>query len=144
MANIARFITAVDDEPSFTDVVEIILTQDNPLRIVEKINSGPGFMLRIENREKPMDIAIIDIKMPLFDITDCIIKIQNCFPQTYIIVASASHDAEFISSLFNKYHIWGYVLKNASSEFNEILLRLVFEAEAKIDYLNSLINGPKQ
>lgn len=141
MTKYIRYITTADDDPSFTFMIEQVLVISNDAYQVEQINSGVDFMKRIENTDNPMDIAIIDIHMPDFRIIDCVEKIGRFFPETYIIVVSGSESAELITELFNVHHIWGYVVKDASDTFSSKLLRLVREAEVKLDLIRGLRYG---
>lgn len=142
MTTAFKFITTVDDDPDFTEAMEATLKQASPNYIIEQINSGAEFMIRLENQDRHLDIAIIDIQMPNFSVTECVKKIQKFFPAAYVVVVSANHDVDFITTLFNEHHIWGYVIK-AHDSFSQKLLRLVKEAEEKLDILRTLRDGRK-
>lgn len=129
------YVTTVDDDPDILNTTEMLIKTTGDNYIVEKFLSGVEFTQRLDSKDE-MDIVIVDINMPDFNIVDAVKKIDETFPLAYVIVASGDKDAEVITELINNYHIWGYVVKE--SGFADKLTRLVREARKKVIIIKSL------
>lgn len=129
------YVTTVDDDPDILTTTEMLIKSTGDDYIIEKFLSGVEFTERLDHKD-PMDIVIVDINMPDFNIVDAVKKIDETFPLAYVIVASGDKDSDVITELINNYHIWGYVVKE--SGFADKLTRLVREARKKVIIIKSL------
>lgn len=83
-------IIVVDDEPGMREFLEIMLQKDG--YEVLTASDGPEALDRIEN--DLYDLAIVDIQMPMMNGIEVLKKINDCSPETTVIMitAYASHE----------------------------------------------------
>jgi len=138
-------LNAEDSEPTRDVIRELLMGTGEPYSL-EECKDGNEFNERIMNYEQPIDIAILDIHMPDFDIIGAVKMLWDNWKQTYVIVTSVDDDLSTILDLQNKYHIWGYVLKGKPNEdFGATLSQLVYDAHMKVqsknEYIEKLLSG---
>lgn len=134
------FILNAEDSKGQRDAIRALLESTGEPYIVEEVKDGIEFDERLQQTELPIDIAILDIHMPEFDIINAVDRLWNEWKQAYIIVTSADDDLSVILELQNKYHIWGYVLKGSETkDFGTELTKLVYDAHLKVQNKNEYI-----
>jgi DNA-binding NarL/FixJ family response regulator len=104
---------------------------------IEQFYKGEDFMDRLDLIEDEMDIAVVDINMPNFDVIKAVEKIDRNFPMAYIVVASGDDNPELISHLQNTYHTWAYVIKNKN--FSKDFIRVISDAHRKVVYRKEML-----
>jgi DNA-binding NarL/FixJ family response regulator len=81
-------VLLVDDDASFLDSLEALLTGDPGLEIVGKAASGQD-ALAAAARAEP-DVAVIDVLMPTMSGVECAHLLQERYPKTRVILISGS------------------------------------------------------
>lgn len=137
---INTYILNAEDDRATREVIQDLLESTGESYIVEQVKDGNEFNNRLDDVNSPIDIAILDIHMPDFDILEAVDRLWKEWKQTYVIVSSADDDLSVILELQNKYHIWGYVLKgDTNKDFGKELEQLVRDAHLKVQNKNEYI-----
>jgi len=136
------FITNANYSESIREEIKLLLESTNEPYTIEQYENGSSLMKRLESLDEPMDIVILSIHMePDFDVIKAVDKLWRDWKQTYVIVLSVDNDLSTILKLQNKYHIWGYVLKQeVDLDFRQELNQLVYDAHLKVQHKNSYID----
>ncbi len=138
---ISTFILNAEDSEPTRELIKELLESTGEDYIVQQVKNGIEFNERLSLIEFPIDIAILDIHMPDFDIISAVDKLWRERKQTYVIVSSTDDNLDVILQLQNIYHIWGYVLKgDTKKDFGEELKKLVYDAHTKVQDKNQFIN----
>lgn len=127
---IKTVVWAVDDDDSVLYIIKDEFRNDGEVFIIKYFLESEEFLKEIEMENLELDLVIIDINMPGFDILEAIEKITRIIPSCYIIVLSGETDPTLITEIQNKHHIWGYVIKNGF--WNKELREVVSGAHEKI------------
>lgn len=136
---ITTFILNADGNGQTRDIVKNVLEkEDNGNFRLEEVTDGKQFMERLEHKENPIDIAILDIRLPNTDVIEALVKLYEKWRGTYVIVSSIEGDRDMILDLQNNYHIWGYLIKGRA-DYKPNLERLVYAANTKVLYKKQFI-----
>lgn len=135
------FILNAEDSEATREAIRDLLESTGEAYIVEQVKDGVEFSERLKEIHNPIDIAILDVHMPDFDIISAVKQLWEDWKQTYVIISSADDNIETILELQNKYHIWGYVLKGSpEKDFGQELTKLVYDAHLKVQNKNEYID----
>lgn len=134
------FILNAEDIEATREAIKDLLESTGEQYFIEQIKDGVEFNERLSRTEDIIDIAILDIHMPGFDIISAVDRLWRDWKQTYVIISSVDDDLNVILELQNKYHIWGYVLKGSvEKDFGTELKQLVYDAHLKVQNKNEYI-----
>lgn len=122
-------IVQLDDDKDVLYACRKILESTGEAYTIEQYSDGILFMDRLAE-QLDMDIAILDVHVPQFDLIEAIQRLVYHRPLTYVIVASGDSDASFITKLCNEYNV-NYVLKG-TNDFAEQLKALVYRFHIKV------------
>lgn len=90
-------ISVVDDSREILEIIEHEFINDHDYKF-RFYSSGSVFLDGLSN---DVDLVIIDIHMPDFDIMDAIEKIDEVSPMAYVIIISADRDFDGLKHLLN-------------------------------------------
>ncbi len=129
--------------------VNVLVTDDHMLfrRGTMKLLEGfsvVGEILEAENglealkilSEKPIDIVLLDLDMPVMDGWETSRKIVSKYPNTYIIMISMHDDLKIISDLI-EIGVHGYLLKNADPDELKTAIHSILNQQF---YYNQLVS----
>ena len=103
----------VDDDKIVRDSMKIILSMDSDINVVGTSSNGDeAFEFCRHNR---VDVALMDIRMPVCDGVLGTKKIKETFPNIKIIILTTFNDDEYIVRAL-KNGASGYLLKNISPD----------------------------
>lgn len=121
-------VLIIDDNPSCLGLLRAILTHRGFTQITEAANGKEA--LRLARRSKP-DLCLVDIQMPEMDGWELTTHLRAEFPETLIVMATASKDAKDIDCAFEK-RVDGYFLKPYQPDlFFQTIDRLLERAALK-------------
>lgn len=106
-------ILLADDHPIFLDGLHSLLKNNPDLEVVAKARNGDEAlqMAQLNN----IDIAILDIHMPLKDGIEVAGTLFKLKPNVKVILLTMLNEARYMSNAYKKF-IHGYVLKDKSTE----------------------------
>ena len=107
-------VLLADDHQIVIEGLEHILREKEDIRVIGTANDG-NQVLKILEKEKEVDIAILDIEMPGINGVELSKIIKKEYPGIKIVILSMYNQKKFILELMNL-GISGYILKNKSKE----------------------------
>lgn len=120
-------ILLADDHPLFREGLKPVLEKlDKGVELVEAMDYPSAFdlMHRVGHINGGVDLALLDLYMPGMDGLEGVLRFRAAFPDTPVVVLSASEQTENIHKLLSAGAL-GYLTKAASSETIISALRLV-------------------
>jgi len=116
-------VLLADDHPLFREGIKPVLRKLYPdLEIIEAIDYPSAFTAMHQAGE--VDLVLIDLTMPGMSGLDGVIRFRAAFPETPLVVLSASEQPEDIHQLLTTGAL-GYITKSSPSEVILGALRLV-------------------
>ncbi len=112
MKNIYKIIIA-DDHLLFVDGLKLVLKEESDLKVVDTAFNGNEFVRKSKSQE--IDVALIDINMPLINGLDALKIIKKSKPELRMIILSTYNDEHLIEKAKN-YGADGYLLKTTNKE----------------------------
>jgi CheY-like chemotaxis protein len=116
-----KTILVIDDEPGVCSSIELILEDYYQVSITNTAQAGLDFL----KNNLPIDLVLLDIKMPGMDGLTAVAKIKKLQPQTKIVIVTAGRN-EDLQQRIKELAIEGYILKPFAlqsflTQINEIL-----------------------
>jgi DNA-binding NarL/FixJ family response regulator len=119
-------IAIVDDHKLFSDGLKQILEKLPDIDVVFEAVNGKDLQEKLKRPENEIDIALMDIQMPIMDGYEASIWLQQNFPKVKVIALSMRNDEFSIIKMIN-HGACGYILKEATiREVHETIIQ-VFE-----------------
>jgi DNA-binding NarL/FixJ family response regulator len=109
-------ILLADDHALVRQGTRRILEEHADLKVVGEAEDGEKALELVKHLSP--DLAILDIRMPRLNGVDAVHQINECSPETKILVLSAYDDDEYILALMEA-GVSGYILKTAQA--NELV-----------------------
>lgn len=106
-------VLIADDHQMFVDGLKSLLEDEKEVRVVGEAKNGLE-VLEICSREA-VDIAIMDINMPVMDGIQTSRELSKKYPSVKILGLSMYNDRDYISDIL-KAGAMGYILKNTGKE----------------------------
>lgn len=137
-------ILLVDDHKLIRDALRSYFANDQEFEIVEEAGNGQEALVLL--REKPVDVVMMDISMPVMDGIECTQQIAEEFPQIRVLALSMMNDGQFIKKMLSAGAL-GYILKNSGEEEIKKALRKVaagesyFSAEVNETVMQNMLKG---
>lgn len=100
----------VDDDPFIRESLKLILDLDDKIHVQGAATNGLAALEHMEHNG-PVDVVLIDIRMPVCDGVEGTLQIKQRFPDTKVLILTTFDDDEYIvRALRNGAN--GYMLKN--------------------------------
>lgn len=112
-------ILIADDHPLMADSIKSLLESNDNIQVVGVAHDGAEAVKKLEVLE--VDIALLDIDMPVMNGLDCAKKIKADFPNVKVAILSMHQEKSMISGLMSL-GVKGYMLKTIPKE--ELLLAI--------------------
>lgn len=106
-------VLLADDHQIVLDGILSFLDQESEIEVVATANDGQAVLEHM--REQTVDVAVLDIGMPLLDGLETAKHILRDYPNTKVLMLTVHGDANFIINAM-KLGIHGYLLKEKSKE----------------------------
>ncbi len=131
-------IAIVDDNESFRNALRFFIGQIPDFRVMWEASNGEEFIKLIE--EYPVDIALVDIKMPVMDGIQATYKVlEKHYPYVKIIAISLYNDFDSLKDMI-KAGASGYIQKDEVDSCLDEAIRTVMKNKLffgnNIDKLN--------
>lgn len=121
---------AVDDHPTVRHGLELLLTGDEDLNLLETVSSGEDALEAID-RHSP-EVVIVDVRLPGMDGLSTVRRIAEHSPDTGMVMLSAYGDRRLLSDAIAA-GARGYVMKGSPPEDLLRAIRTVKAGEAFVD-----------
>jgi len=106
-------IIVADDHKIVIDGIISFLEKEQNIHVVGHAVNGEEVIKILENNT--VDLAILDIEMPLLNGIETTKQIKEHFPETKVLILSMYRNKDYILNLF-RLGVNGYVLKNRGKE----------------------------
>lgn len=113
-------VLIADDQELIRESLKIVLGIHDDIQVVAVAKDGYEVLTFMENN--PLDVILMDIRMPGMDGVFCTKEVKKRFPKTRIIILTTFDDDEFVFSAL-RYGASGYLLKGVSMDelYNDIV-----------------------
>lgn len=113
-------VLIADDQELIRESLRIVLGIHDDIQVVGVAKDGYEVLALLENN--PVDVILMDIRMPGMDGVFCTKEVKKRFPKTRIIILTTFDDDEFVFSAL-RYGASGYLLKGVSMDelYNDIV-----------------------
>lgn len=106
-------VLIADDQELIRESLKVVLSSHKDLSVVDVAADG-GEVLKILKKQ-PVDIILMDIRMPNMDGVLCTKAVKETYPQTKIIILTTFDDDDFVFSAL-RYGASGYLLKGVGMD----------------------------
>lgn len=120
-------IIIADDEKLIREGLKIILSTLQDIEVLELCENGKVAFEYCKNN--CVDVALMDIRMPICDGVLGTKLIKECSPQTKVLILTTFQDSEYIQQSLNN-GASGYLLKNSSYDSLHEAIRSVYLGNA--------------
>lgn len=115
-------IVVVDDHPVIRNGMKLMLNSMGHSEVVGEASNGQEFLKLLETKE--VDIALMDIKMPVMNGLDATKIATERFPNLKVIALSMFEEEEYVVKMIEA-GAKGYLLKNVDKDELDIAIRVV-------------------
>jgi DNA-binding NarL/FixJ family response regulator len=119
-------ILLVDDHKLIRDAIRSYLEGDEEFEVVEEAGNGQEALVLLKSIQ--IDVAMLDISMPVMGGIECAKEINENYPDVKILALSMHNDNQFITQM-GAAGALGYILKNSGEEEVKKALRRVNNGE---------------
>lgn len=116
-------IVIVDDNESFRNALKFFIEQISDFKVVGEATNGEEFIKLVDST--PIDVALVDIKMPVMDGIEATHQVlDKHYPYIKIIAVSLYNDFESLKDMIRA-GASGYIQKEEVDSSLEIAIRTV-------------------
>lgn len=133
-------IILADDHQIVLDGLKMLLQEEHNIQLVGEAINGKEVLAILERAE--VDIAVLDVEMPLMNGIEASEVIKERFPNTKILILTMYNDQAFIRKLI-EIGASGYILKNKGKEELVEAIKDISEGKTYFgrEVTNTLISG---
>ncbi|MEO9572212.1 MAG: response regulator transcription factor [Polaribacter sp.] len=133
-------ILIADDHPLIAEGIKNTFENQQDFKVVGVVNNGKEAILFIE--KNLVDIALLDINMPIMDGIECAKKIIKDFKYIKIAMLSMYQEASIIKNLI-ELGVKGYMLKTIPSDELLMAVKKIYNGKEyyNSDITKAIING---
>lgn len=118
-------IAILDDHQIVIDGLKLLLENEQDLTVVLSNTNGFALIGQLETLDTRIDIALIDLTMPVISGYESSIMLKDQFPEIKIIILSMNNDAKTIYELIENADIKGFLPKSVNkSELVEAIKKV--------------------
>src|SRR5690606_8304655 len=125
-------IAIADDHKLMAEGVASILQSDPDLRVEKTCSNGKELIEYLRN--KPVDVILIDLNMPVLDGPDTVRILRNHHQVTSKIVVLSMYADEHIYAKCRELDINGYLHKDSSAQHLIDTIKAIHGGENRFDY----------
>jgi len=127
-------IAIADDYAIFREGLKVGLKPDKSLQVV--LEAGNGIELLAGLEKQPVDVILMDLKMPLMDGIEATREVKRRFESTKVLTVTMYDDEKFIIHLMES-GANGYLLKNTEPEE---IRKAIYAVHENGYYFNDIVN----
>jgi DNA-binding NarL/FixJ family response regulator len=120
-------VVIADDHPLILRGLRDALENDGELEVVGEARSGPE-VLPLVHRTRP-DVVLLDLRLPGIDGFGCLDRIVARYPESKVIIFSASATPAQVQSAFDHGAV-GYIVKGIGADDLPAAIRLALDGSA--------------
>lgn len=118
-------IAILDDHQIVIDGLKLLLENEQDLTVALSNTNGFALLGQLETLDTRIDIALIDLTMPVISGYESSIMLKDQFPEIKIIILSMNNDAKTIYELIENADIKGFLPKSVNkSELLEAIKKV--------------------
>lgn len=118
-------IAILDDHQIVIDGLKLLLENEQDLTVALSNTNGFALLGQLETLDTNIDIALIDLTMPVISGYESSIMLKDQFPEIKIIILSMNNDAKTIYELIENADIKGFLPKSVNkSELVEAIKKV--------------------
>ena len=118
-------IAILDDHQIVIDGLKLLLENEQDLTVALSNTNGFALLGQLETLDTSIDIALIDLTMPVISGYESSIMLKDQFPEIKIIILSMNNDAKTIYELIENADIKGFLPKSVNkSELVEAIKKV--------------------
>ena len=118
-------IAILDDHQIVIDGLKLLLENEQDLTVALSNTNGFALLGQLETLDTRIDIALIDLTMPVISGYESSIMLKDQFPEIKIIILSMNNDAKTIYELIENADIKGFLPKSVNkSELVEAIKKV--------------------
>lgn len=119
-------IALVDDNPFVTDTLETIISYEDDMKVIAKVNNGRQMLEELHTATP--DVVVLDLRMPVLNGQNAAELLFHIRPNTRVLVYSMHHSETLIKqSKENGVH--GYLVKGCSNEELITAIRTIYQGQ---------------
>lgn len=107
-------IAILDDHQIVIDGLKLLLENEQDLTVALSNTNGFALLGQLETLDTKIDIALIDLTMPVISGYESSIMLKDQFPEIKIIILSMNNDAKTIYELIDNAGIKGFLPKSVN------------------------------
>ena len=119
-------VLIADDHQIVIDGLKSLLVDESNITVVAEAKDGTEVLNILEQTE--VDIAILDVEMPLLDGVETTFKIKEKYPDVKVLILTMYNKAEFIKQILSA-GAHGFILKNKGKEELVLALNSIYAGE---------------
>ena len=119
-------IAIVDDHEFFRGGLKAALKRIKGVEISFEAENGKDFFEKME--KTPVDIVLLDIKMPIMDGYETTLKIREIYPELKILILSMYDSDEYVQKLLEA-GVDGFILKNINKDNLEMAINYILNGK---------------
>lgn len=123
-------VLIADDQKMIRQSLKIVLDCEPDIQVSSLCEDGSQVLTSLEN--SPVDVILMDVRMPKMDGVLCTREVKKRFPGVKIIILTTFDDDDFVYSAL-RYGASGYLLKGLSSQDLAGAIRTVHSGGAMIN-----------
>ena len=120
-------ILLVDDHKLIRDALKSYMDGDDEFEVVDEAGNGQEALILLKTIT--VDVAMLDISMPVMDGITCAQEIAKLYPEIRVLALSMMNDNQFIKQMLAAGAL-GYLLKNSGEAEIKKALRMVYNGES--------------
>ena len=125
-------VLIADDQAIVAQGLGALLSVEDDMEVVKIVDNGQKVLEELE--KQPVDVILMDIRMPVMNGVECAGHVTEKFPDTKVLILTTFDDDEYISKAIGN-GASGYMLKDLTAEKLTAAVRNVHIGNSVMDHL---------
>lgn len=108
-------VVLVDDQSIIREGLKSILSLSDEITVAGECSSGQELIDLLKTQEIKVDIALVDISMPVMNGIELSAYLKENYPEIKVLILTSFQDTDFLYESM-KNGIYGYILKSQSAD----------------------------
>ena len=125
-------VMIADDQAIVAQGLGALLSVEDDMEVVKIVDNGQKVLEELE--KQPVDVILMDIRMPVMNGVECTGHVCEKYPNTKVLILTTFDDDEYISKAIGN-GASGYMLKDLTAEKLTAAVRNVHIGNSVLDHL---------
>lgn len=125
-------IVIAEDHNSLIDGIDLFLSFEKDIEVVGRVNDGQALLELLEQKNRNIQVVIVDIRMPIMDGIEATKQITKKYPHIKVIAFTMFRKRELFDKMINA-GATGYLLKNTKLSILLQAIRAVHDGKTYYD-----------